>query len=104
MSEVHDIKAEVRRYMLVFGALMFLTVITVAISYLHVPLSVAVTLALIVATIKGTLVACFFMHLISEKHFIYVLLTFIAIFFIALMFLTVSGYYDVPQGAEYHVA
>jgi hypothetical protein len=33
----------------------------------HLPVHQAVTIALIVATIKGSLVACYFMHLISGK-------------------------------------
>ena len=32
------------------------------------------TVALLVATIKGSLVACYFMHLISEKKLIYAVL------------------------------
>ena len=71
MAHTHDIKAEVRRYMLVFAALMVLTIVTVAISYLDVRIELAVTIGLIVATIKGTLVACFFMHLIDEKKFVF---------------------------------
>lgn len=99
MEHAHDIQKEVRRYLLVFGALMILTVITVAISYLHMPVPAAITLALIVATIKGGLVACFFMHLISEKQFIYVLLIFVVIFFFSLG-LIIFGYYDTPQGTD----
>ncbi len=34
----------------------------------------AVTVAILVATIKGSLVACYFMHLISEKKLIYAVL------------------------------
>ena len=62
-----DIDRHVRVYITVFAVLMALTIITVAVSYLHLPLPMAVTAALLVATVKGTLVACYFMHLISEK-------------------------------------
>ena len=34
----------------------------------------AIAVALFIATIKGSLVACYFMHLISEKKLIYVVL------------------------------
>ena len=34
----------------------------------------AIAVALFVATIKGSLVACYFMHLISEKKLIYAVL------------------------------
>jgi cytochrome c oxidase subunit 4 len=84
-----DIDKHVRVYITVFVALMALTLITVAISYLHLPLPMAVTVALLVATIKGTLVACYFMHLISEKKLIYAVLGLTAVFFVALLALPV---------------
>jgi cytochrome c oxidase subunit 4 len=84
-----DIDRHVRVYITVFVALMALTLITVAISYLHLPLPMAVTVALLVATVKGTLVACYFMHLVSEKKLIYAVLGLTAVFFIALLALPV---------------
>jgi cytochrome c oxidase subunit 4 len=84
-----DIDKHVRVYITVFVALMALTLITVAISYLHLPLPMAVTVALLVATIKGTLVACYFMHLVSEKKLIYAVLGLTAVFFLALLALPV---------------
>ena len=68
---------------------MALTIITVGISYLHLPVPIAVTVALLVATIKGSLVACYFMHLISEKKLIYAVLGVTVIFFVALLALPV---------------
>ena len=91
-----DIDRHVRIYITVFVALMALTIITVAISRLHLPLPIAVTVALLVATIKGSLVACYFMHLISEKKLIYAVLVLTAVFFAALLALpaaTVSNGY-----------
>ena len=69
-----DIDKHVRIYITVFVALMVLTIITVAISRLHLSVPIAVTVALLVATIPGSLVACYFMHLISEKKLIYAVL------------------------------
>jgi len=80
-----DIDRHVRIYVTVFVALMALTVVTVAISRFHLPVPMAVTLALLVATIKGSLVACYFMHLISEKKLIYAVLVLTAVFFLALL-------------------
>ena len=57
---------------------------------------IAVSVALLVATVKGTLVACYFMHLISEKKLIYAVLAITAVFFLALLALpamTVSNGY-----------
>jgi cytochrome c oxidase subunit IV len=95
-----DIDKHVRIYITVFVALMVLTVVTVAISYLHLPVAMAVTVALLVATVKGTLVACYFMHLISEKKLIYAVLVLTVVFFIALLALPVvthSNGYWIPE-------
>jgi cytochrome c oxidase subunit 4 len=80
-----EIKKHVKVYILVFVALAALTVITVGISYLHLATPYAVTLALIVATVKGSLVAAYFMHLISEKKVIYWVLGICVFFFVFLM-------------------
>jgi cytochrome c oxidase subunit 4 len=91
-----EINKHVRIYITVFAALMVLTIVTVAIARLHLPVHTAVTLALIVATIKGTLVACYFMHLISEKKLIYAVLALTVVFFAVLLalpvFTTNDGY------------
>ena len=84
-----DIDKHVRVYITVFVALMVLTVVTVAVSYLHLPLRTAVAVALLVATVKGSLVACYFMHLISEKKLIYAVLALTVVFFAALIALPV---------------
>jgi cytochrome c oxidase subunit 4 len=78
------IRKEVRRYLAVLGALAFLTLVTVAISYLHLPTWQAIALALIVATVKGSLVAAFFMHLLSERKLIYAVLA-VTVFFFGMM-------------------
>ena len=92
-----DIDRHVRVYITVFVSLMVLTVVTVAISRLHLSVPVAVTVALLVASVKGALVACYFMHLISEKKLIYAVLVLTAVFFIALLALPVvthnNGYW-----------
>jgi cytochrome c oxidase subunit 4 len=80
-----DIDRHVRIYVTVFVALMALTIITVAISRVHLPLPMAVAVALFVATIKGTLVASYFMHLISEKKLILAVLGLTAFFFLVLL-------------------
>jgi cytochrome c oxidase subunit IV len=75
------IRKEIRKYMMVFGALAVLTIITVAISRLHLPTWQAIALGLAVATVKGTLVAAFFMHLLSERKLIYAVLVLTVFFF-----------------------
>ena len=89
-----DIDKHVRIYITVFAALMVLTIVTVAISRFHLPVHQAVTIALIVATIKGSLVACYFMHLISEKKLIYAVLGLTGAFFLVLLALPVLTVHD----------
>src|SRR4029453_12543249 len=89
-----DIDKHVRIYITVFVTLMVLTIVTVAVSRFHLPIHYAVTVALIVATIKGSLVACYFMHLISEKKLIYAVLILTGAFFIALLALPVFTVHD----------
>ena len=89
-----DIDRHVRVYITVFVALMVLTIVTVAVSRFHLPVPIAVTVALLVAIIKGSLVACYFMHLISEKKLIYAVLVLTGVFFLALMALPVITVHD----------
>ncbi len=100
-SGTHDIKNEVRVYLIVFGSLLFLTIVTVAISYLRLNIVGAVTVALIIATIKASLVACYFMHLISEKRLVYIVLIFTVIFFLGLLFLPSIENHDVIKGTTF---
>jgi cytochrome c oxidase subunit 4 len=89
-----DIDKQVRIYISVFVALLALTIITVAISRFHLPVPMAVTVAMLVATIKGSLVACYFMHLISEKKLIYAVLGLTVVFFAVLLALPVVTVHD----------
>ncbi len=85
-----DIRKHVKVYIGVFVALAALTVVTVGISYMHLPALWAILFALLVATVKGSLVACYFMHLISEKSVIYWVLVLCLIFFVFLMLIPVA--------------
>lgn len=80
-----DIDKHVRVYISVFAALMVLTVITVGISRVHLSVPMAVTAALLVALVKGSLVACYFMHLISEKKLILWVMALTVAFFAVLL-------------------
>ena len=88
-----SIEHHIQTYIRVFIALGVLTVITVAVSYLNVSFIEAFFIAMTVATIKGSLVLGYFMHLITERQMIIWILvatvtTFIILMFIPLIFLT----------------
>jgi caa(3)-type oxidase subunit IV len=98
-----DFTHHVRRYLYIFYALLFGTLITVGASYIpfgnH---AINIGVALAIACAKAFLVAGFFMHLISERKMIYGLLIFTACFFLGLMFLTLSAYADFPRMTVTH--
>lgn len=77
----------VRSYLTVFAALLALTVVTVAASYLHLTVPLAIGVALAIAILKGSLVASFFMHVIREKPVILAMLLLVAVLLAALMIL-----------------
>ena len=85
-----EVKHHIKTYVIVFIALAFLTVVTVAISYLDIGVKAGIVLGLFVASIKASLVACYFMHLIDEKTTIYWTLIATAISFLILIFLPIS--------------
>ncbi len=89
----HDVTKHIRGYLIVFGALLIGTVLTVWASYFHFGSKDSnvgnIAVALIIALTKAFLVAGYFMHLISEKKLIYSVLAFTAFFFAGLMFLTI---------------
>ena len=96
-----EIQKHIKIYVGVFVALAFLTIVTVAISYLHLSIIPAVALALVVASIKGTLVASYFMHLVSEKRLIYIILIMTVLFFV---FLLVLPALTMSEVAHHHVS
>lgn len=90
-----EIKREVRVYIAVFVGLMILTGATVGACYgLKLPVHYAITVALIIAAMKGFLVAGFFMHLLTEKKVIYGILALTVLFFIVLLALPVNDVLD----------
>ena len=91
---VEDVKKHVRVYLIVFGALAVLTVVTVGVGYLQLPIWPALIIALIIASVKGGLVAGYFMHLISEKKVIFWVLAVTFVFLICMFILFISAYHD----------
>jgi cytochrome c oxidase subunit IV len=87
----------VRGYLFVYFALLAGTALTVWASFIHFNSpAVNIAVALGIAGVKASLVAGYFMHLISERKMIYSVLAFTAIFFVGLMFLTLWSFADFP--------
>ncbi len=87
-----EVKHHIKTYVLVFIALAFLTVVTVAISYIDLGVKGGIALGFFVASVKASLVACYFMHLLDERATIYWTLIATAISFLILIFLPVGAF------------
>ena len=106
----HGVHQHVMRYVLVGGLLIAFTILTVALSYvdfggffswlfhIHIAPSHAgqlnIAVAMIVATIKVSLVVLVFMHLAAEKRLIYRILIFTVVFVLGLFWLTYLAWYN----------
>ena len=77
-----------------FIALAILTVITVAVSFLDVSFIEAFFIAITVATIKGSLVLSYFMHLLEEKPAVIWILVTTMVTFLILMFIPLISLTD----------
>jgi cytochrome c oxidase subunit 4 len=91
-----EIKKEIRVYLTVFVALAALTAVTVGAFYYlkDLPVTYAILVALAIASVKGSLVAGYFMHLLSEKKLIYAVLGLTVFFFIVLLWGPWHHHYD----------
>ena len=93
-EHAEDIQHHVKIYINVFIALAILTVVTVAVSFLDVSFIEAFFIAITVATIKGSLVLSFFMHLLEEKPAVIWILATTMVAFLILMFIPLISLTD----------
>src|SRR5258708_2934348 len=93
-----EFKKHLSKYYVVFVALLCLTAVTVGVSYLRLNRPLAITVALIIATVKAGLVAGVFMHLISEKKVILAVLILTVAFFALLLLLPNLTIYEHMTG------
>ncbi len=98
-----DIGLAVRRYLLVFYVLIFGTLATVAASYIPFGSpAINIGVALFIAIGKASLVAGYFMHLLSERKMIYGILAFTLVFVVGLAVLTIWSFSNVPHTTSTH--
>jgi cytochrome c oxidase subunit 4 len=81
----HAHPVAIKPYLAVFGALMVLTLVTVAVSYLQLSMTPTVLVALAIASAKAALVAMFFMHLKGERPMVFWPLGLTAVLFVSLL-------------------
>ena len=102
-SDEESVKTTVRLYLMIGAALFVFTGITVAVNQLHLAVPLAITIALIIATMKGSMVASVFMHLSHERKWIYGALILTVAGFIILMTIPMFTIMD-HIGTPIHVA
>ena len=92
----NDMNHHIKVYRNVFLALLVLTGLTVGASYLEFGgiVWLAVSVGLLIAFVKGYLVAANFMHLNNEKSFIYLVLVMTVMFFLVLFFMPMMWHND----------
>jgi caa(3)-type oxidase subunit IV len=93
-SDPAEIQKSIRTYLMVGAALFVFTGITVGVNRLQLAVPAAITVALIIASFKGSMVASIFMHLSHEKRWIYGCLLLTVVFFIFLIFVPLSTVKD----------
>ena len=102
-ADAESVKKSIRTYLMIGAALFIFTGITVAVNQVHLAVPMAITVALIIASMKGSMVASVFMHLNHERKWIYGTLVLTVIGFALVMLLpllTVSN----TIGTPVHVA
>jgi caa(3)-type oxidase subunit IV len=102
-SDPAEIQKTVKTYWMIGAALYLGTAITVAVNQVHLAVPIAITVALLIAATKGSMVATIFMHLSHEKKWIYGSLLLTVVFFIVLIFVplfTVSDTIGKPNPGQ----
>jgi caa(3)-type oxidase subunit IV len=93
--DIEATRKTIKLYIAIGVALLIFTGITVGVNGLHLAVPAAITVALIIAITKGSMVASVFMHLSHERRWIYGSLILTVLFFIVLMslplFTTLDG-------------
>ena len=102
-SDQEAIRKSIKTYWMIGAALFVFTGITVAANQVHLAVPAAITVALIIATMKGSMVASIFMHLSHEKKWIYGSLILTVIGF-AILMLVPSLTINDSIGTPIHVA
>jgi caa(3)-type oxidase subunit IV len=83
--DIEKTRKTIKMYLAIGVTLLIFTALTVGANRLHLAVPAAITVALIIAITKGSMVASVFMHLSHERKWIYGALLLTVAFFIVLM-------------------
>ncbi len=96
-----DQQKEMKGYLRIFFSLLILTIFSVLIHYLRLNFFLSVALILLAVLVQVFLSAGYFMHLVSEKKIIFIILILSFMLFLFLFLLILSGYFCNPEGASH---
>ncbi|QSR87415.1 cytochrome C oxidase subunit IV family protein [Candidatus Methylacidiphilum infernorum] len=92
-EEIHEEKKRIKSYFIVFGFLVVLAIVNVAVSYLHLG-GGNIVAGLIIAGVQALLALGILMHMFWEKKTIHQLIGLAVLFVLALFLLLVASYFD----------
>jgi len=84
-SDPLHVRQSIRLYLIIGATLFVFTALTVGVNQVHLAVPAAITVALIIAIMKGSMVASVFMHLRDERKWIYAALVLTVLAFVVLM-------------------
>ena len=84
-----DIQKEIKKHLVIYLLLLLLTAVNFFLSRMHLSAVQTLIGVLSIALLQGSLVACYFMHLMSEKKIIHFVLLLTIIFFGVLLSLPI---------------
>lgn len=82
-----EVRKHLKVYWTIFFSLIVLTIVTVAVSYVHLGTARNIAVGLFIAAIKASLVMLFFMHLKGERKGVYWTLYLTFVFFLFLIWI-----------------
>jgi cytochrome c oxidase subunit 4 len=86
-----EVRKHLKVYWTIFGSLLVLTAITVAVSYVHLGTARNIAVGIFIAAVKASLVMLFFMHLKGERKGIFWTLYLTFFFFLCLIWIPIFG-------------
>lgn len=93
-ASAHSVSSHIKTYVLVFVGLCIMTGVTVWVANFEFTVAMGITMALIIATFKGSMVARYFMHLKGEQKSVIWVLILTAFFFAVLLGLPLFALLD----------
>jgi caa(3)-type oxidase subunit IV len=93
-----EIRKHIKLYLMVGGALLIATALTVAVAFMQVGEpgldTPDIIIGLLIATVKAVMVGLIFMHLNHERGLIYKILLFTGVFALAMVVLILMAHFD----------